>query len=151
MVASIDFAKYVLMKASEKNISLNYTQLQKIVYICDGLLLSYGYNIINENCRVWDYGPVYPKIYKWYSKHGNKCVNSSFSADFHSEIESSNADAVIDSVLEKFGRMPAVKLSEWSHQAGSPWYNAKIARGLYSRIEKSDIRNFFSRYTNEKP
>ena len=151
MVASIDFAKYVLMKASEKNISLNYTQLQKIVYICDGLLLSYGYNIINENCRVWDYGPVYPKIYKWYSKQGNKRISNNFSADFYSEIESSNADAVIDSVLEKFGGMPAVKLSEWSHQAGSPWYNAKIAGGLYSKIEKSDIRIFFSRYANGKP
>lgn len=68
MVKSKEFAKYILAIANENNITLNQTQLQKIMYICDGTLLSFNQNIIDENCKAWDYGPVYPNVYKWYNK-----------------------------------------------------------------------------------
>ena len=142
MINSVEFAKYLLNKAKEKQISVNYTQLQKFVYICDGTLLAFEQNLIDENCCVWEYGPVYPKIYKWYSKH--KDDNSfSISPNSFAQIEATNIPKVVDLTLNKFGAWTSVELSNWSHQKGSPWYIAKNNRGMFSKIDKFDMKHYF--------
>lgn len=142
MVDSRDFAKYIVSTAQGMGISLNLTQLQKITYICDGVLLACGYNIIGENCQAWDYGPVYPKVYKWYSKNMGKPVPA-IKQEALSEICETPAPSVVKNALEKFSVWSSVQLSEWSHQKGSPWDIARTNGGMYSKIEKSDMRNYF--------
>lgn len=145
MVESVDFAKYIVATAQSMNISLNLTQLQKITYICDGVLLACGYNIVNENCRVWDYGPVYPKVYKWYSRHMGESVSfSDIKRESVSEIDSTPASTIVRSSIEKFSKWTSVQLSEWSHQPGSPWDIARINSGMYSKIDKIDMKNYFT-------
>ena len=57
MVSSVDFAKYLLLCVRKLNatlkppIEMNETKLHKLMYICDGILLSSNMNIINENVR----------------------------------------------------------------------------------------------------
>lgn len=150
MLSSVDFARYICVKAREMGIELNHTQLQKILYICDGFLLAYGINIVGENCCVWDYGPVYPKVYKWLYRlrAKSKPLDANFKPEFLNEIQATGADKVIEKALSRFGKISAVKLSEWSHQTGSPWHNTKLRRGMYSKIDKSEMASFFSMYTN---
>lgn len=151
MIDSKDFAKYIVATAQSMNISLNLTQLQKITYICDGVLLAYGHNIVNENCRVWDYGPVYPKVYKWYSKNmGKKVSVSDIKADAISEINETPAPKVVRDAVTKFSRWTSVQLSEWSHQKGSPWDIARVNNGMYSKIDKMDMRNYFIGVGNDR-
>lgn len=142
MINSIDFAKFMLKTASSLNITLNQTKLQKMIYICDGTLLAYGRNAINENAQAWDHGPVYPKVYKWYSKH--------ISED-HSAYETAaeiNADPFIEQVvrqaLVKFKNHTGVSLSEWSHKENSPWDITVRSSGLYSKISKNYMKLYFA-------
>lgn len=55
-------AKYIWYVAKECNIDMNVTKTHKLLYILDGVMLAEGRNIVNENCRAWQYGPVYPKV-----------------------------------------------------------------------------------------
>lgn len=145
MLSSIDFAKLVLIEAKTKSKNLNLTQLQKIIYICDGVLLArYDLNLIGENCRVWDYGPVYPKVYKWFSKKSSNDIDLSLSQNTDDFIKNNpNIKEVINAVLDKFGNMPAKTLSDWSHQKGSPWDIARNTTGMYSQISKDVMKLFF--------
>lgn len=145
MLSSIDFAKLVLSEAKAKSKDLNLTQLQKITYICDGVLLArFDLNLIDENCRAWDYGPVYPKIYKWYSKKKSGGIDLSLSRSAESFIKGNpDVKEVVDAVLDKFGGMSARTLSSWSHQKGSPWDIARNTTGMYSQISKDVMKLFF--------
>ena len=144
MVNSVDFAKYVLIKASQRNLHLNLTQLQKILYICDGTLLALGENLIGEHCRVWEHGPVYPKVYKWHDKNRNISLSEKdIASDSLTEIMQSTAPRIIELALDKFGKWTAVQLSEWSHQHGSPWDIARSNTGMFSKISKDDMRSYF--------
>lgn len=142
MINSVDFAKFMLKTASSLGIALNQTKLQKMIYICDGTLLAYGRNVINENAQAWDHGPVYPKVYKWYSKH---------MAENHSGYETAaeiNADPFIEQVVKqalvKFKDHTGVSLSEWSHKENSPWDITVKNSGLYSKISKNYMKLYFA-------
>lgn len=149
MVESREFAKYIVSTAQSMGISLNLTQLQKITYICDGVLLACNCNLVAENCRVWDFGPVYPKIYKWYSKNMGKSIPvSDIKSDAITEINNSPAPAIIRNALMKFSAWTSVQLSEWTHQSGSPWDIARINGGMYSKIDKMDMKNYFAGLAN---
>ena len=53
-VNSVLFAKYFLNKAFDKNIDMNMTKLQKMLYAVDGVLLVNDVNLIDEHCRAWE-------------------------------------------------------------------------------------------------
>nr|DAT34136.1 MAG TPA: Protein of unknown function (DUF4065) [Caudoviricetes sp.] len=147
MIDSREFAKYILYKAGDDAGSINMTKLQKYLYICDGMLLSFGYDDIKEIPKAWDYGPVYPKVYKWYKDRVGKTVSrNEISADAIEEIESRHFDTAIEKVLETFKDWTARELSAWTHQPSSPWSNA-IDRNngeLYGPLSKDDMKMYFS-------
>ncbi len=142
---SKDFAKLVLTEARKKSKNLNLTQLQKIIYICDGVLLArFDLNLIDENCQVWDYGPVYPRVYKWFSKQDANNIDLTISQSGNDFVNTnSNIKDVIDAVLDKFGDMSAASLSNWSHKSGGPWDIARNTTGMYSQISKDVMKLFF--------
>lgn len=150
MVKSVDFAKYILQKANEKNIKLNLTQLQKILYICDGTLLAFGKNIINEHARAWNYGPVYPKVYKWYSKNmENPDTNLPDNVVIFIKDKAEN---IVTQAVDKFGTWTAAQLSAWTHKESSPWAIALNRNNgkMNSIIEKDDMRLYFAGLLNVK-
>ena len=147
MIPSIDFAKYILKIAAEKHIQLNQTKLQKLLYICDGALLAYGENVVEENPKAWDYGPVYPKVFKWYAKHRYEDFsNISISDDITSNQLIRD---VVSQTLDKFGTQTATSLSLWSHRENSPWdMTVKKDDSLYGTISKDYIKLYFSGLIN---
>lgn len=153
MVESVDFAKYILLKARERGINdVNLTKLQKLLYICDGLLLAFGLNAIKENARAWNYGPVYPKVYKWFSKNQD-CPLSE--ADIPEaamkEITEGNYGGAVSAALDAFGDWNAMALSAWSHQPGSPWEKAVSgSRGkMNAVISKDEMARYFKEIAYE--
>lgn len=144
MINSVDFAKYILKTSKEKSLDINQTKLQKILYICDGTLLAFGKNIIDENARAWDYGPVYPKVYKWFQEH----KSDDFSAlEVSKDIQTDNDIVkIVSQALDKFGKWTAKSLSDWSHKNGSPWSaTMEQTKGkLNSVINKDYMKLYFT-------
>lgn len=157
MIASIVFAQYIvyrtkILKENDSSISLNMTKLQKMLYICDGIMLSYGLNIINEHARAWNYGPVYPKVHTWFNKHKAFFENPVFEnnevLDF---IAEKNIQTLVDSAITTFGKWYAKDLSNWTHQPNSPWEKALERSGgiMNSEIHKDDMARYFKGLLNE--
>jgi uncharacterized phage-associated protein len=126
MVDSIEFAKYVISRIRDINtkrdspIALGETKLQKPVYICDGFMLAFGFDFIGENARAWNYGPVFPRIHKWASKHDDLLsVKEPCSEDTIRQINEIKAQPLIDSVIETYGIETAQTLSMWTHEPGA--------------------------------
>lgn len=148
MVSSIDFAKYLLSEAKNRQIYINLTKLMKLLYISDGILLSFGINAINENCRAWNYGPVYPNVYRWYSNIENRDFSVSESAK--KEIEDNKYNNAITAALDKFGNWTASQLVSWTHKPSSPWEKAlaKNDGKMNCIIDKNDIADYFRGIVN---
>lgn len=147
MIDSREFAKYIIYKAGNNHSDINMTKLQKLLYICDGVMLSQGYNAIDENPKAWDYGPVYPKVYRWYKKRVGKPVErKEIAQSALEEIEENHFDTAIDKVFGTFGTWTANQLSAWTHKPNSPWSNAVENNGgeMYGTISKNDMRMYFS-------
>ena len=64
--------------------------------------------ICDEYPRAWDYGPVFPKFFKYFHKHGDI-------ADFSNRIDvADDADDItsaVSSVLKTFGQYRGTQLS----------------------------------------
>ena len=147
MINSVDFAKYILLKAKERKLGeINVTKLQKLLYICDGILLSFGFNVVNENARAWYYGPVYPKVYKWFSNNPHYQPKlDDITPSALSEINGGNYDSAIKATFDTFGDWNATTLSGWSHKPNSPWSKTveKNNGKMNCVIDKSDMKKYF--------
>lgn len=141
-INSVLMAKYLLNKAYEKEIPMSMTKLQKMLYALDGVLLANNANVLNENCRAWQYGPVYPRVFMYFRKEED-AYNKIFSDENFSSIKNHKKidliDKVINLVIEKLGNHTGTELSNWSHVEGSPW--SKTERG--SKINKTLIKRYF--------
>lgn len=130
-------AKYLLAIASSKNIGINTTQMQKLLYILYGLCLANcnGFRILDESPQAWPFGPVFPKT--------RKIDYNNFLPLNSDELKSISDDLYITSLitktLEKFGKVPANKLSEWSHTTGSPWDKTTKISGFSWSMQIPDI------------
>jgi uncharacterized phage-associated protein len=152
MIDSVEFAKYLINRVHQINagrdtpITLSETKLQKLIYICDGFMLAYGIEFISENVRAWNYGPVYPRVHNWASRHKDwagqceSCDPGTLRA-----VEEIRAAPLVDSVITTYGVETAQTLSLWTHEPGGPWEKAlEKGRGVMnSVIDKNDIRDYF--------
>jgi uncharacterized phage-associated protein len=150
MVDSIEFAKLIIARAKARELSLGETKLQKLLYICDGYLLAAGINLIGEQANAWNYGPVYPRIHTWLQKEPGALENApECSASAREELDTYNATALVDVVLDIYGSWTAGELSNWSHSPGSPWETA-LEKGkgvMNSVIDKHDMKRYFQELT----
>lgn len=143
---SIEFAKFLLQRADFKKVPINMTKLQKLIYICDGIMLANDANYINERAKALPYGPVYPRVYKWYAGIiDNNISPGNISNEDMEFIKEQSIQQVVDAVLDKFSNWTAMELTNWSHQQNSPWdITIKLNNGkLGGLIAKQSMAIYF--------
>ena len=107
--------------AEGEGCALTNMQLQKLVYIAHGYCLALlNEPLIYNDVKAWQYGPVYPKLYKKLSKFGAGKVCGRIHHE-KGESPSTEQKEIIDAVWKVYGRMTGGKLSALTHQPGSPW------------------------------
>lgn len=107
---AIDVADYIRSRFHV----LGETQLQKLVYYSQCWSLAWdGEPLFDDEIQAWRNGPVVPAL-----RHSLECCPSGTS------IESENARATIDAVLEFYGSMNGKELSKLSHEQ-RPWLEAR--------------------------
>jgi uncharacterized phage-associated protein len=117
---SILIAKYLLSFASSKQINLNVTKVQKLLYIIYGYYLAEfnGHRIIEERPKAWPFGPVFPRAQKKVDYSKITPINSK---EFEEIEEDSKLVDIIIRVIDKYAKYSASRLSEWSHAVNGPW------------------------------
>ncbi len=140
-------ANKILDIRSETGEPLTIMQLIKLVYIADGWALALlGKPLSSEAPQAWQYGPVYPSVYRAFSGMGARPVEGRayvrgttipISGDLSAEEAS-----LIDMVVRGYGKLSAYQLSRLTHQSGTPWSKA-YEEGLYTEIDADEMLAHF--------
>lgn len=142
---SVEFAKYMIMKANERSIDMNMTKTQKLLYIAYGAgLVIENERLLNEHPQAWPYGPVFPTT-------RNKLLRLDFGAmklddaTFEKFSTDERANRIIDFVFLGFKLWTASQLTAWSHEEGSPWDKTTHTEGFKwgDQIPDTFIQDYF--------
>jgi uncharacterized phage-associated protein len=109
-------------------------KLQKLVYYTYGWWLAYNDQpLINEKPEVWRYGPVFESLYRTFRTFGSSRIKEPVSTPFNNPARIPDDDEVpikwVDWIWQKYGNLSAVRLSEMTHEVGSPWQIEAAAQG----------------------
>lgn len=125
---STDVALLMMGRAAENRILMNYTKIQKFLFILYTLYLtSQGHRLTDESPKAWPFGPVFPTVKKKLEKwHVN--IESFDLKDYEDRL--SDKSILNDEVLKgmcdsiftsNFGKMSTNQLVAWTHTPGAPW------------------------------
>jgi uncharacterized phage-associated protein len=147
-LTSIDFSNYIRYTAMNNHgVSLNKTQVNKMLFICYGLYLADSSEKLfnDDQPKAWPYGPVFPRVYRTFNTF------SGISKSVYDEIEKKEKiSKLIKDVVKGYHNFTAYQLTEWSHRPDGPWYktihNIKEGESLKwgAIIEDASIKEYFS-------
>ena len=122
--------KHVHVIGKDKVIAFNPTTGKKSGRIYD----------IDEKPKLWPYGPVFPKVHKKFE------AIKEIKRDKIESISDKEAINILEKTVEKWGSVPAGKLSSWSHSEDSPWYlMVKEGANWNTEIDLDYIKIYFAR------
>ncbi|NBB81068.1 MAG: DUF4065 domain-containing protein [Verrucomicrobia bacterium] len=137
-------ANRFLELADSADHSLSNLKLQKLVYISQGLALGMtGSSLIHNHVHAWQYGPVFPKLYKKLRRYGSGKVCEKIESDDVVQ-PGTEADQIIKIVWEVYGDRSGSFLSTLTHEEDSPWSSAIEKEGVNAIIPLSDIESHYS-------
>jgi uncharacterized phage-associated protein len=116
---TVDLAKDIVYFCRKDGYPFNNTKIQKLLYLFIGFALMNDIEEIkniDELPKAWEYGPVFPKVYKNYSTAISNIPN-----DYTPSISKPEIKNILEKTVKLWGRVSAGKLSDWSHKEGSPW------------------------------
>lgn len=137
------------LKRRGKNTWPSQMLIQKLVYIANGWNLAINNEpLVSENPQAWDNGPVYLSLWravKDYGYKGQNCeiVDNPFAEEPEFASLSPSEISVINHVWARYGKKSALKLSEMTHEPGTPWTNAYVHRGRNAELKSEEIRSHY--------
>jgi uncharacterized phage-associated protein len=169
---------YFLDNAKKYNVILTPMKLQKMLYFANGWSLAfYNEPLINDECKAWEYGPVYPSVYHKYKTMRGKEI------DYNDKMSELNFDdeeyklkkqqvylshipeitptvdnkdiaaiKLCNDIFNIYGKMGAIALSDMTHinVSDNPWLKARLERKTESpTIPKEYIKDYFDRLNRE--
>lgn len=129
-------------------------QLLKLVYIAHGWNLAINNRpLITDRIEAWQYGPVVPPLYHDLKKWGNTPVEEPLSVPISAAGNlSSDERALLDEVLDAYGHLSGIQLSNLTHALGTPWYTVYFDEDGQNldntRIANDRIRQHFVELAN---
>ena len=116
---TVDLAKDIVYLCRKNKIEYSNTKVQKLLYLFVGFALMNDIEEIreiDELQKAWEYGPVFPKVYKKYNKEVQNIDNEYIPFFTNEKVQD-----ILEKTVKVWGRISAGKLSDWSHKDGSPW------------------------------
>ena len=146
-LTSLDYAKLIAWIAFNKHhVTLNKTQVQKILFIC------YGWYLVAKDAplfsddppKAWPFGPVFPRSYKRYDKFIDSDLTMEEKAAFMQDKDTLRQISIFTG---RYCHMTARDLTAWSHQPDTPW-SKTVFKGdgkihWSEPIDIDDIKQYF--------
>lgn len=132
--SSITIANYFI-KSKSKFGQLTPMKILKLVYLADAwyMTLKNGEEkLVNEKVQAWDYGPVFPNLYRSIKTNGRVDLTEPLLYD---KEETINVEDVgfLEKVWEMYGQYNGITLSAMTHKKGTPWEKV-YCKGCNSEI-----------------
>lgn len=133
-------AEYFLFKAQTDEELLSNLKLQKLVYYAQGLHLALeGTSLFDEDIEAWEYGPVVPRLYHTYKRHGSGAIPSPKS--FNPEDIDLKTRDFLDEVYSVFGQYTALRLMDFTHE-DQCWLDAYPNGIITHEAMQKDLRKY---------
>lgn len=151
MANANDFAQGIVNRLAAGR-QLETVKLQKLLYFIQGWSLAmWDRPAFSNDIQAWKFGPVVPDVYKHHARQPFVQESSDLGGDLGKLAE--NDVALIDFVLANYGSIGAFVLADYTHQKGSPWYEATFPRNaekpeLYAEISNEMIQDYFRKERN---
>lgn len=136
-------ANWFIKKAAQENRQLSIMQLLKLVYIAHGWHLEMRKSpLIHNKIEAWKYGPVIPDVYNAFRRQGIKirdevAIAGQAISDYDAHL--------LNEIYRIYGHMPAQKLSDITHEDGSPWQIATERGGWFAPISNEVISSHYQK------
>ena len=133
MSDSIALANYFIERSQSEGEDITVLKLIKLVYIAHGYLLALmekSYlNARYDRVEAWKFGPVIPTVYHTFKYKANNpitekgyvCILENNEPKFVVPIVDPSANAVLDFVWKRYGKMSSSDLVSLLHEKGTPW------------------------------
>lgn len=134
-------ANWFVLRAAREGRPLSIMSLLKLVYISHGWHLEmYKTPLFSNSIEAWQYGPVVPDVYNAFRKQGI-VVSTPFPG--HSGKLAPEDESLLEQVYTIYGRLPALRLSDLTHEEGGPWAIARQLGGWYAPIPNDLIQSHY--------
>lgn len=147
MESALSIAGYFIEKSFQEGIRLTNMQLQKMVYIANGLYLGLtSERLIKEEVEVWNYGPVIKPLYDSLKTFGSGKITVNIPGSYSAPVnlDDNNKNAVLDFTWKACKDKDGIQLSNWSHKDDSPW--TKAYRENKSIIPDGYMIDYFKKF-----
>ena len=136
--------------------ALTAMKLQKLVFFAHGWSLALtGKPLISDPIEAWEWGPVIPALYHEFKKFGNEPITEpayetsfrnlkfGWSAPKISGDESDVAKHIVEAIWAKYGEFSAARLSNATHEPGTPWAQVYEPGKKHILIPDPIIKRYF--------
>lgn len=159
-------ANFILDLCLEREIPVSPMKLQKLVYFAHGWHLALRNEpLLDEQVEAWQYGPVIRSLYSAFREFGNEPITRPavipkferqesgdltvkyFKPTLDDEGATDATKRLIERVVEVYGSLSAIQLSNVTHQPGTPWqrvfekFQSAIPKG--TDIPQEEITSYF--------
>lgn len=148
-------ANKILEICEAEGLHVTIMKLLKLVYLADGWSMALRDRpLSSEPPQAWQYGPVYPTVYKAFNKFGSSRITAPATqpgTDIPVAEEFSTDElALLKQVVDSYGKFHAFQLSEIMHRDGTPWSRTFNSRGRYAEIPVEFISQHFKGLRQER-
>lgn len=139
---ALQIANWYISRAKRDDRDLSILALLKLCYIAHGKhLAKYDEPLFPSTIQAWQYGPV---IYDIYGVFKKQRLHVSQPFEGIPEVErSSDVEKLLEEVWQEYNHLPPFKLSELTHEPGSPWDIARRRFGWYAPISNELIKQHY--------
>ncbi|MGF6636176.1 Panacea domain-containing protein [Paraburkholderia sp. MM6662-R1] len=146
-ISALQLAGELIRRSATRNWTQTNLSIQKLAYFCHGWHLALANEpLVNEQFEAWRFGPVLPGLY-----HTLKVFSSNPIPANHPLVLSQPTlppreqwtAALIDRILEVYGRQSPAQLVAMSHSSEGPWETVWQEEGQDARISNEAIRDYF--------
>ena len=152
--SAVNVAYKFLQLAKEDECNLTPMQLQKLVYIAHGWSLGLLERpLIADTVNAWKYGPVIESVYHHFKKFRASPVifPPELVRHYVTDAEFCSTDKdLISSVWEAYKGISGPRLSDLTHQSGTPWdvvWNDREGKSRFgSEIDQPTIIQYYKEF-----
>jgi uncharacterized phage-associated protein len=153
--------------AQVKDEALTAMKLQKLVFYAHGWTLALTDNpLISDPIEAWEWGPVIPALYHEFKRFGNEPITEPayeasfrnlkfgrFAPTLESCAGSSDRDLaqlIVERIWDEYSSFSAAKLSNATHEPGTPWAQVYEPGKRHIRIPDAIIKTYFEGLVHAK-
>lgn len=145
-------ANVFIQLAAQEGRPLTNMMLQKLLYLAQGHSLGLrGHSLVDERPQAWDYGPVFPSVYRTFREYGGVSIEApglwyDWSSNQHfappTVTDPDDLD-FIRAVWDTYKHRDAIDLSNMSHVKDGPW-DRVYGQYRNAELRDEDMREYFA-------